>query len=497
MKHNDSTLLERVGYPFACAVILLVLIFTKIPYLFIDRIWPDEALYGWYADRVFADPFFIFSQELMYPPLFPALLASGKLFFSGDIAFRFILLIFMVLGVTLVYVLGTRASGARFVGAFCALGLAFNVKYFFVGTLILIDGPLVVFFTLLALALLNVHARSSKSSDIYVGLAGGAIILLKWSSVLLLPIVVGYYFLGLNEIPWRRRLSRVMIPLGMCAAVWALLLTKNYIHLGRFFPSLTALSGAYFIEPWDFYFKQLPLLLGNEFAVLFFVGLPALFRKSRRVTVLLLGWLLTFWVVLSFVPEKDARYILPVVPCMLVIGGIGLEYLVGIFFRKERWTRFCVRVVVLIIFAVFAAVSYQKVVYFEQRSTYAYTGFSEAGRWLKENVPSGAVVFVGSNRALRYYSGLDYKEAGGPLERIPESPEEFGERARAAAGPVFLEVDAWEYTQPDWLYPFTQAKYDRLVSMGFEPVKTVKRPAISGRKAGRYNVVWIFYQAPE
>lgn len=490
MERDRPTWLDRIFYPFFCAVILFILTVTKLPYLFIERLWPDEALYGWYANQIFADPFFIFSGELVYPPLFPVLLAAGKWFLTGDAGLRFVMLVLGAAGVFLMYVLGKKA-GSPFLGAVCALMLAFNKIYYFTGTSILIDAPLAAGFILLGLALMNVDSRSGLRSDILAGAAVAVIVLLKWSSVLAFPIIAAYYLLGLGGTPWRKRLSRVLVPLGIGVFVLGLLLVKNHFFSGRMIPSTSALDGAYFAKPPWYYFGKIPVLLEWSSISFFMIGLFAVFRKDRRTAVLLLSWLLVFWVVMPFVGEKDTRYILPAVPCMILIAGIGMEAVVRLFSRIG-FPKGAGQVLILGMVGFFMFVNYGEIVRVGHRSTHSYTGFPEAGAWLKRHVPLGAVVFAGSERAIRYHSGLDYRGSGGPLESTPETWEEFAGRVHSAGGPVFLEVDTWEFTQPDWIFPFEETKAEKLSALGFELVKIVVRPAFSEEKLGIYQILWIY-----
>ena len=76
-------------------------IFVRAEYIPIERLWPDEALYAWSAQRISEAPSLIFSKEIagFHPPFYPALLAIGTFFKSPEPAFHIINIILNVLGV--------------------------------------------------------------------------------------------------------------------------------------------------------------------------------------------------------------------------------------------------------------------------------------------------------------------------------------------------------------------------------------------------------------
>jgi len=122
-----------------------------------------------------------------------------------------------------------------------------------------------------------------------------------------------------------------------------------------------------------------------------------------------------------------------------------------------------------------------------------FTGYKEAGRWIKTETAQDSIVLAGSPRALRYYSGINFTNFGGRLGGLPKNQKSFEKIIQNTNSPVILEIDYWERIQPKWVFPITKEKLMYLESMGFRLIKTVKRPIIL-RDGTQKNaiVIWIF-----
>ena len=492
MKNTDALITERLLAFLVCSAVLLTFLVVRSNYLFIERLWPDEALYAWYAEQIGQHPGFIFSSQMPYPPLFPLLLLLGKLFVSGELAYRFIMLAIGTIGIVAMYQLGGRVSG-HFLGAFCALTLAFNHPYFLMGTMILMDVPLGILFILLASALLNIREDRHGKADGLAAAACSAIVLTKWSGILFLPLVGTYYYLAFPNISRKERAKRLGLTLLFPCAMLVVLILKNAWLTGKGVLSITALKGAYFILPMTYYFQIFPQLLAPFLIPFLLFGLAAVWKYERKVKVLLISWLVIFFPVYCLVPEKDPRYVLPVIPCFILLAGIGLETAVEWLTKNHHARRVFLQIFLFVCLAFLTQWNFVHVI--EQhvlRKTLAYTGLGEAGEWLNRRLTKETIVFASSTRAMRYYTGLQMNTAQGRLYTYPKEREEFARIINTAPGPVYLEVDSWEYTQPPWIFPMTEEKKEQLHVLGFSLEHAVIRPALYHDEIHPANVIWIF-----
>jgi len=474
---------------------------VRLPYLGIERMWPDEALYGWYAQRLLGDPLCLFSKEIIefHPPLFSFFLALGQWLMPGETTLRVVPLIFNVLGLMAIYFLGLRLSG-RFLGLFCVLGLSFNYLYCTHAAHILIDGTLTTGLMLLALCLWRIHRRENYfKADGLVGVIGGILVLLKWSGLLAVIWIAAYYLLTLRECPFQLRLKRVALPVMMILTTTCVLFFNNKIQLGNFIPDTTALAGLYQIKPAWYYLLNLHnIFIFPHLIPLFIYGFVRLLMRRNRQDILLLLWFVIFFVGIALTAEKVLRYSLLILPVGLLIAGLGLEDILKRLLKSEsrvgmgRW----VCILLSIVAVVQLSPRIQKAVASGMDNT--YLGFREAARRIK-NLDSGdGLIVAGSLRIMRYHLGENFLEYGGRLANIPPSAREFEQMVAESSKPVIVAVDHWEATQPAWIYPLTEEKMEYLKGIGFRLEHVIQRElniAAQGHKQ-KVPVVWIFSKQP-
>jgi hypothetical protein len=132
-----------------------------------------------------SNPAFIFSKDLIYPPLLPLLISVGSIFPQPDIAYRWIILLFSILGITAIYQLGRT-----------------------------------VFFILLGQNILKINKSGGELADYAVAGICFLICLLKWSSFLAILWVIIYYLYGLKNIPLASRIKKAAVPVTLATTAW-------------------------------------------------------------------------------------------------------------------------------------------------------------------------------------------------------------------------------------------------------------------------------------
>lgn len=473
---------------------LIAAAFLRWPYITIERMWPDEALYAWHAQRIFNHPALLFSKEIIefHPPLFSCLLALGHFFFPPEVACRVVCIILNLAGIAAIYVLGSRIS-SRFLGLFGAVTLAFNYNYLENATHILIDSGITVCSIFLILALLSVHANNLRRNDIFVGILGSAMILLKWSGVVVIPFLIVYYLLIFSDVTLKRRVKKALIPLSVILVLVILLLLNNLIQLGHFFPDTSALKGFHNRPPFWYYVFNFHNILMLPLIMPFFVyGLVIIFNKKDKKQKLLFTWFLIFLTAISLVPEKTLRYGLLILPSSLLIAGLGLEETLKKFFQNSRKIKIAEIICIFGILLSFWHL-YPRTKAFLEKSAKWHSGFKEGGEWVKEHAAPDTLIMAGSRRTMRYYSGINFQEFGGRIMAIPASQREFKEIISSAQKPIILEIDYWEYTQPQWVHPFSEEKMQYLNELGFSLVQVVEKERTTPTGERKIvPVLWLF-----
>jgi hypothetical protein len=459
-------------------VVFAVAIWVRLCFVGMERLWPDEALYAWCAQRIFEHPSLIFSKEIIafHPPLFPALMSVAHFFLSPEAACRWTVLIVNVLGVAGIYVLGVRLK-SHFLGCFAALVLAFNFLYFNYAFLILNDGLLSVVLIGFFILLLNVTPTPPCRRDLFVGVAACAVILTKWAGILVVPFLCLYYLLAFQEIPLAQRWRKLFVPLAMSVGVTVLLLVNNQIQLGHWMPDTTALTGLYLVKPVWYYLQDMPNIFIVKFLIPFFIaGLWFMFQKENRTFLGVGVWFILFFTAISLMKEKDLRYTLPVFPQMVLIAGLGFEDIITRLFKDER-LRFKLQVAFLVATIGFFAWSFRKIPNIMRMVGQEFTGFREAGQVVKDEVALGnrPLVVAASPRIMRYYTGINFPEFGGRLMELPKKGEELAEVLRRAQTPVILELDIWERTKGHWVLPLSDETLAFLNQLQLKPVKIIEK----------------------
>jgi hypothetical protein len=483
---------SRVYFFFLALVVVFVSLYTT-PRLFIESLWPDEALYAWLAKNADFSFRTLFSNEFIerQPPLFPVILSLAQSIHPfSDVALRVISFVLGVGGIVASFYAGKWIGGSDFIAAFCAMGVGFSFCFLSVLPRILSDGALMMFFLLFMLSLFKALKSPSWQGHVLVGLLGVCLILLKWSGSLCLPIMLGCYWFQ----PHSGIRSRAVIPAAMVLAVLLLLLLNNFVHLGSVFPDVTALQGAISNGPPWFYLEHFdrisPFPSGSLFV---FFGLFIIWKNRHPQRALITTWFLLTFFSVSLAGEKNTRYAFLFLPSATLLIAVFCEYLIAAFFKTE-FIRRSFKIGVCLCFFIMALGNVQA---FELGpKDHSYTGFREAGEYIRSLRGTHLNIFADSQRALRYYSGIEYKKYGGYLSSLPRSEPDLKTIVAQSSGTVAFVIDSWEYTQPDWAYPLTPEKQERIEGLGFRLARVVEKPVFfSGRTEGGaifQPVIWVF-----
>lgn len=468
--------------------------FSYLSYLGIERLWPDESLYSWNALRLFHTPSLLFSKEIIefHPPLFSAYLAVWHSFFSPLLACHVGSVAIHLLGIIGFYHLGIKL-GNRFLGLFGASAMAFNFLYLSQATHILLDGPLAVVMLYFIVVLAGEREEPSIKRGTMIGLLGVAGILMKWSGLLIIPLMLIYYTIAFPQMSLRQRFKRMALPFSIIIFTALLLTINNLIQLGSLWPDTSALMGKYLVKPfWYYVVKFHNILIIPHLIPFFLYGLWQVCHFKTREQKLIGTWFFVFLVGLSFAPEKDLRYSMLILPSSLLITGIGLDALLTRLMKTEEKI-FWARIICILCVLFFYGHHRPRTQKFLHKSARQFIGFKEAGGWIKGHATNEAIVMAGSPRIIRYYSGINFMKYGDRLMNIPPSPEAFEEALQIIPGEIVFVVDYWNRTQPRWIYPVTDKKIKYLTRFNFQLNEIIqKKVLLADEKEKTIPVVWIF-----
>jgi dolichyl-phosphate-mannose-protein mannosyltransferase len=285
---------------------------------------------------------------IMYPPGF--YIAEGFAFFvfgPSVLTARLTMLFFALFGLYFWFNL-VKELDDEYTAALSTVLLAFLPSVLQYEKTVMLDIPLMAF-CLAASYFWIVYLRRGLSRHLYWFAAflclafltkHHAIYLLLWCPITLVA-----------QKKWDRILNWRAVAV---AAVCVLLVTPVYVLQIVMNPSLALNvkgTSANSTMEWGYYWSKLPELVGWGALVLSIVGiLTSLWGARRENTIVMLAWIMSCYVVFTFVRHKEARYILYWVPAFAYFA-------VAPFTRKMqvRWIRVLGIAVVAVVLASYTA----------------------------------------------------------------------------------------------------------------------------------------------
>lgn len=459
-------------FTLAFLLVLLIAGFIRYQYIFTESVWVDETVYMWQGYRVLHSPSLLLTPDYYGNTPFPLLVIAFFNLFSDDrfIAGRLAAYFFSLLGIALAYFIGKELKDG-YTGLLAALLVAFNPLHWFLGSRTLMDLPEATMVSLCMYMLLRFERERTQRNFSFLALAVLVTIGTKLPGFLVLPGIVFYYLLRGITAPTRvmaffslLRDKRIAASALFVGGVFSFFIITKL----RF---ITGLLDS--IEPRWAFFDTFPFMFTKTIIVFLCLGtfLTLYYRKWDAIAILC--FFFSFLIAFSIFPaEPDPRHIAPIIPLGIIIATFAYFEL-GTFIKPFlAFPFFEWGLLIIGMFFLFPLFTLGNAL--NQDKSYVFTGYNEAGKWLADNLPEGVLAYVSSQGPMRLFSGLGYRDEGGPLRQIQTFGEGDVPDFSKEKLPILLHIDVWE-RGPLWSSPPTDQKIKNLINQGFKIVKIVHR----------------------
>ncbi|MCP4421399.1 MAG: glycosyltransferase family 39 protein, partial [Chloroflexi bacterium] len=264
-----------------------------------------------------------------HPPLIPIIYgAAMRLLGTSQLAGRTVTAVFALGNGLLTYLIGRRLFN-RQTALLAALMLFTFPLVFRLGAAAMIETPFTFFFTLTVLLTLRLAERPSAGRLLLVGLTFGVGLLSKYTMVFVLPLAFGIITVQGSYKQAVRYFGLMGIVGAVFLAGW-LLFANQYDILQRQFSTIMEYAGLVLATEYgrqvllETMTNRLPSALGVYNLPLLAVGGLLIVNRRRPTDLVLLFWILSVWLPLSFT-LPDHRYFLPSFPAVALLAALGLQ----------------------------------------------------------------------------------------------------------------------------------------------------------------------------
>ncbi len=478
-------------------VILFLGLLIRLKYIWQESIWNDSAVHLWYAVKVTREPLFLFSREyLLGDYTIPQSIMAFVYLFTGDILLssQLVALLYAMVGIVFMYLLGTELKN-KYAGILAAALLAFNHLFWFYSSRPLADSPLLVTTIILLYCIVRLEKENSLKWSILTGVMFVAVMLTKVQAMTFTLALLIYYLLFKRKKMFTEKniLYSWLIPAS-------LLLIAQVVGTFAFHTGILNRVFQLFLDqrgmPFGFEaFKMVQWIFSWHLLVLAGLGAGCvLFYKTKNYYFPIILFLFYYLFFEINVDNTQDRYVLPLLSIGIILAIFALDeiYQFGSLFINRKIAFF----IPLLIVSLIAWNYYQTGEALNHGKSFTYTGYQEAGQWIKDNVPPDAPIFAGEYRSIRAFADREFggppgppsEDYGGTVWNL-RSPYRYTEENTAVGSrnfeedvkmltqesDVYLEVDIWEYAQPSWYWPLSQKSFNYFSSLGFKVVHIVER----------------------
>ena len=466
-ENNNKTGISKIEeilsnkYSIGLLFVILFTVWSRMKYFYVESVWIDAYnyyLWGGY-NMVYHH---ILTTEIIQTFAFIPSLVIGmiSLFSDGWIAGRIMNLFYAIVGVIFIYYLGKEIKDEK-TGLFSAALLSCNHLFFFLSTRMICDVPMTTMYILFAYYLLKFEKEKTGKSAMYLSAVMIMSLLTKLPGLLVYAIFAFYYiiyykFKILSFLKEKRAKTLILINTVLLSAIILYTYSKanfiNYLSGGY--------GGSIFTYGISYYPKEFLNFLGIYMLPFLIIGLYIVFKtkQKKKELYLLFSWISVYLFVYTFfVKETVARYLLPTLPALILLVVYAI-------FSVSKNKYINLGFIALILFVCFQSYGIgQNIILSKQ---YSYIGYKEAGQWMQNNIEKNAIVFSGSRASTRFFlrnhllnSAIQTKYLSANLTEMSKISYQYTFNNT----PVYLQIDAWEYTQPKWAFPFFDQEFENKV----------------------------------
>jgi hypothetical protein len=172
-------------------------------------------------------------------------------------------------------------------------------------------------------------------------------------------------------------------------------------------------------EVWNYFTKGSYSLILAGFAVSFIFLLSDLIKKKYNPNLLYILFtvflVFIYWYKLPYA-HKFGRYLMPIIPFMILVSGTGFRDLAKLFGRymKNRKAAIVTFIFITGIILAWSFVNYNdNKNYYAERCTYIYDRYRTAADWIKENTNENDIIATHDVGVIGYYSGRKIIDVAG------------------------------------------------------------------------------------
>ena len=299
--------------------------------------------------------------------------------------------------VFLVYIIAKKVSNKRAAiisATFASVNMAIITYSHFATT----DIPVTVMSMLAIYMIIRLYEKPTSVNYLLAGLAIGFAAGTKYYAAVLVLLLIGAHLLATKRVS----INKNLIISGMSCAVGFIITTPFAIlDFKTFFRDTTMLftttqmvQNLYDPVTALSYFFHLDNGLGTPLFILSLIGTAYcmyLARKNNKL-LLLLSWAIGYFLLVSYVIHFSfLRYILPVVPIIIIFAGVFFDYLFS--FKRQRIITYTFLFLVLLFNFSYAI---KTDMLFVKDSRYSST------EWVKENIPDNSKILISAENLMYF-----------------------------------------------------------------------------------------------
>ena len=354
---------------FDSILLISIIIFYSINnYIWIKNrnpfpLYPDESehlIQSFRYYRLMIDPNPVIFKNLIYlikgyrfPPFFLFTSAMLNLLFGASkVVSTMTNILYLAILLFSVYYLGKKSDN-RNVGLLSAFILSMFPFVFGMSRVFMLDFALMAMITFSICSLVYTNNFTSTKFSLFFGVSLGLGMLTKWTYPLFIigPLLYTLFCifkqLQISKFSsFRIQISNILLSFSI-GFFLSLLYYYDSEWLGKgitknsFLPTIVHETNWRTFSGCTFYIRSIfPWQVSLPFSILFLFILPIFLKSHIKYKPTLFYWLITPITILTFIPNKWGRHIMPVLPSIALILAIGIE--------KLSWKKLKVAVISLI-----------------------------------------------------------------------------------------------------------------------------------------------------